>query len=513
MFYNIANVSRETKLLTAKYISMKLNMKNGFLPILCFMAILAFHSCSHERFDGDKRNSDFSVEEARAYFENNATDLRYNELIYSRTPTKADDNIVPQWKNAKHGTTPNSEVVMIPILEPNRLGAALTTTLFGLKEGTEDDVKVESHLVIQKYNATGKMRRFITTVVGISNDAKANPYIFTGDRTKFRGFMLISNENGKCEEVFYYMGGRRFKMHIGNYTAEEKNANKHLQVSVGFSFTETSIATKGGGGHQSGEDGDSYCYNCHSLTDFDSGVCAICGAEPQEIGGGEAYFFCRGCGKLIESCTCQPEPTPTPDPGPENPDDGACPRCGNTYCNGECQHTGSGGGDGGNGKGDKGNDFKRKKGYKLSQNREVLNEYSSYRSLCVPVGMAYISAFFGIDVNPSVYILEYCKITNVDYGKVVTDGFDTKYFDLSSFVDKYFYTTDFISYTNAIDSGYLVMVSMYGGENIRHNIVIVGYYPDGTLIYMDPESNSLKEGGENITSGNYVYVITGNKDK
>ena len=488
-------------------------MKKGLLPILCLMAILAFHSCSHERFDGDKRNSDFSVEEARAYFENNATDLRYNELIYSRTPTKADDNIVPQWKNAKHGTTPNSEVVMIPILEPNRLGAALTTTLFGLKEGTEDDVKVESHLVIQKYNATGKMRRFITTVVGISNDAKANPYIFTGDRTKFRGFMLISNENGKCEEVFYYMGGRRFKMHIGNYTAEEKKANKHLQLSVGFSFVETSIATKGGGGHQSGEDGDSYCYNCHSLTDFDSGVCAICGAEPQEIGGGEAYFFCRGCGKLIESCTCQPEPTPTPDPGPENPDDGACPRCGNTYCNGECQHTGSGGGDGGNGKGDKGNDFKRKKGYKLSQNREVLNEYSSYRSLCVPVGMAYISAFFGIDVNPSVYILEYCKITNVDYGKVVTDGFDTKYFDLSSFVDKYFYTTDFISYTNAIDSGYLVMVSMYGGENIRHNIVIVGYYPDGTLIYMDPESNSLKEGGENITSGNYVYVITGNKDK
>ena len=291
MFYNIANVSRETKLLTAKYISMKLNMKKGLLPILCFMAILAFHSCSHERFDGDKRNSDFSVEEARAYFENNATDLRYNELIYSRTPTKADDNIVPQWKNAKHGTTPNSEVVMIPILEPNRLGAALTTTLFGLKEGTEDDVKVESHLLIQKYNATGKMRRFITTVVGISNDAKANPYIFTGDRTKFRGFMLISNENGKCEEVFYYMGGRRFKMHIGNYTAEEKKANKHLQVSVGFSLTETSIATKGGGGHQSGEDGDSYCYNCHSLTDFDSGVCAICGAEPQEVGGGEAYFF------------------------------------------------------------------------------------------------------------------------------------------------------------------------------------------------------------------------------
>ena len=485
-------------------------MNKGLLHILCLVAILAFHSCSHERFDGDKRNLDFSVDEARAYFESSATDLRYNELVYSRTPTKADNNIVPRWNNAKHGTTPNSEVIMIPILEPNRLGAALTTTLFGLKEGTEDDVKVESHLVIQKYNATGKMRRFITTVVGISKDKNANPYLFTGDRTKFRGFMLISNETGKCEEVFYYMGGKRFKMHIGNYTAEEKKVNKHLQVSVGFSLTETSIATKGGGGHQSGEDGDSYCYNCHSLTDFDSGVCAICGAEPQEIGGGEAYFFCRGCGKLVESCTCQPDPTPDPDP--ENPDDGACPLCGSTYCSGECQHTGSGSGDSGDGKGDKGNDFKRKKGYKLSQNREVLNEYSSYRSLCVPVGMAYISTFFGKDINPEVYINEYLKIADKKLDELIRDGFDTKYFDLSSFVNKYFYTTDFIGYTNAIDSGYLVMVSMYGGENIRHNIVIVGYYPDGTLIYMDPESTSLKEGEKNIINGNYVYVITGNKN-
>ena len=488
-------------------------MTKGLLPILCLMAILAFHSCSHERFDGDKLNLDFSVDEARAYFENNATDLRYNELIYSRTPTKADDNIVPQWKNAKHGTTPNSEVVMIPILEPNKLGAALTTTLFGLKEGTEDDVKVESHLVIQKYNATGKMRRFITTVVGISKDKNANPYLFTGDRTKFRGFMLISNETGKCEEVFYYMGGKRFKMHIGNYTAEEKKANKHLQVSVGFSFTETSIATKGGGGHQSGEDGDSYCYNCHSLTDFDSGVCAICGAEPQEIGGGEAYFFCRGCGKLVESCTCQPEPTPTPDPDPENPDDGACPRCGNTYCNGECQHTGSGGGDGGNGKGDKGNDFKRKKGYKLSQNREVLNEYSLLNNLCVPVALTYINNFFGGNTGPEFYIREYNAIPGKENESVFENGFTITIPQLTLFVNNYFYTTDFISYINASDSGYLVMAPIYGGDGVLHNIVIVGYYPDGTLIYMDPMSTSLKEGGENIIKGNYVYVVTGNKDK
>ena len=483
---------------------MKLNMKKGLLPILCLMAILAFHSCSHERFDGDKLNLDFSVDEACAYFESSATDLRYNELVYSRTPTKADNNIVPRWNNAKHGTTPNSEVIMIPILEPNRLGAALTTTLFGLKEGTEDDVKVESHLVIQKYNATGKMRRFITTVVGISKDKNANPYLFTGDRTKFRGFMLISNETGKCEEVFYYMGGKRFKMHIGNYTAEEKKANKHLQVSVGFSLTETSIATKGGGGHQSGEDGDSYCYNCHSLTDFDSGVCAICGAEPQEIGGGEAYFFCRGCGKLVESCTCQPDPTPDPDP--ENPDDGACPLCGSTYCSGECQHTGDGGGHGNNtgehpSKKILGEKFKRKKGYRIivPSSFYEMTPQGDGTSLCVFCSMEYISSYLNHEISRFSLLGTYSELYNIEWSNAFIGGIErTKFLPFVRYV---FNTIDFNGYTNALDAGYPVIEYFMAGKdengnNYGHCIVIIGYYPDGKLIYMDPYTGDLREAYE-----------------
>lgn len=126
--------------------------------------------------------------------------------------------------------------------------------------------------------------------------------------------------------------------------------------------------------------------------------------------------------------------------------------------------------------------------------------------------MAYISTFFGKDINPEVYINEYLKIADKKLDELIRDGFDPNYFDLNLFVDKYFYTTDFISYTNAIDSGYLIMVPIAGEGNWLHNIVIVGYYPDGTLIYMDPESTSLKEGEKNIINGNYVYVITGNKN-
>ena len=57
------------------------------------------------------------------------------------------------------------------------------------------------------------------------------------------------------------------------------------------------------------------------------------------------------------------------------------------------------------------------------------------------------------------------------------------------------------------------MVPIAVEGNWLHNIVIVGYYPDGTLIYMDPMSTTLKEDSGNNMNGSYVYVITGNKDK
>ena len=76
-------------------------MTKGLLSILCLMAILAFHSCSHEWFDGDKHNLNSAVDEARSYFEGNATDLSMPQLLMP-PETKADDilsggNLVPVW--------------------------------------------------------------------------------------------------------------------------------------------------------------------------------------------------------------------------------------------------------------------------------------------------------------------------------------------------------------------------------------------------------------------------------
>lgn len=162
----------------------------------------------------------------------------------------------------------------------------------------------------------------------------------------FQGFMLISDETGKCEEVFYYTGGERFEMHIADYTTEEKMNNRHLQMSVGFSVMEAMITTKGEN-VRAYEKGDKYyCYKCHSFANFEDGVCSKCGSSPLEIGGGEAYFFCKGCGKLVRSCICNPKELR---PRTSEPDlfEERCDWCGSRHCNGECRRTrkGKGGGD------------------------------------------------------------------------------------------------------------------------------------------------------------------------
>jgi len=58
-------------------------------------------------------------------------------------------------------------------------------------------------------------------------------------------------------------------------------------------------------------------------------------------------------------------------------------------------------------------------------------------------------------------------------------------------------------FVDAIDSKTCI-----GGE---HNVVVVGYHPDGTLIYMDPELGYLCEASEDKFCC-YYYVVRGIKN-
>ena len=108
---------------------MKLNMKNGLLHILYLMAILAFHSYSHERFDGDKHNLNSAVDEARSYFEGNATDLSMPQLLMP-PETKADDilssgNLVPAWDKCISADNDRFTTFEIPLSRDFAMRAAM----------------------------------------------------------------------------------------------------------------------------------------------------------------------------------------------------------------------------------------------------------------------------------------------------------------------------------------------------------------------------------------------------
>jgi hypothetical protein len=47
--------------------------------------------------------------------------------------------------------------------------------------------------------------------------------------------------------------------------------------------------------------------------------------------------------------------------------------------------------------------------------------------------------------------------------------------------------------------------------NTSHNVAVVGYHPNGTLIYMDPEKGCFWEAPASNLNLNYAISITGCK--
>jgi hypothetical protein len=54
-----------------------------------------------------------------------------------------------------------------------------------------------------------------------------------------------------------------------------------------------------------------------------------------------------------------------------------------------------------------------------------------------------------------------------------------------------------------------VVVNDINGNPTGHNVLVVGYHPDGRLIVMEPETGRLKEFCEDWLSDIYNIPITG----
>ena len=292
-------------------------MKNGLLHILCLMAILAFHSCSHEWFGGNKRNSDSSVDEARSYFKGNATDLSMPQLMMP-PETKTDDilsggNLVPVWDRFITAENDRFTTFEIPLSRDFAMRAAMFYPQDGKHKFVTENVRVQSNLVIRKSKKSGNFNYFVSTVIGSSAvpaEKDNNPWRYLGSRKGFNGYVIISNVEGDILETFYYRNGNRFFITLKNQAQRDSLCTNRFGFIVGRSMPLTK-----GGSYETGES-QSLCIFCNKpLVDYE---CDCPGWQNSNPVMGE-YVCCDKCGMLKGHCVCGNYP---------------CPLCGKEPC--EC---------------------------------------------------------------------------------------------------------------------------------------------------------------------------------
>ncbi len=519
-------------------------MNKIYLKVCAILCILFVSSCTVENSLVEmNEEKTFTLEQARANFENNAEDLKLVSFLkpqnLDKARTKSDgetdwENIVPDWDNAVFGQKESSVAYMIPITLPGNLKAKLNLSFGRYRTYYHKDETVKSYLVVEKRH-DGTVKRFITTSIGDSGNRTSSekPYLYTGSRRHFNGLFMISSESGEAKLAYYYVNGRRYKMHISKENSTHSHINSpNNRGSIGFIFRGSKPMTKGGdGGNSTGEDDMAYCYTCHQTTQWVMGtingverlVCSLCGLPAEEIGGGELYFFCSVCGNLESNCTCgNNNPGPYLDPDLDPDEDQCCPVCGFFWEHCNCYHEGGTGGGSGNNNGNQNGDgqgissdlfnfkaYTPKSGDQLVNNVQYTHTQQSEQSSCSFNALSYIFNVLGYNYSESDVVIMYKNYLMTEYGydQNTADNmldlfmslgvYDSWFMDmLSAFVNYNIYNSPISS----IDQGRMVLATMNGANNQGdgHCIVIVGYDAYHDYIFYDPASGCLKQ--EDITS-------------
>ena len=148
-----------------------------------------------------------------------------------------------------------------------------------------------------------------------------------------------------------------------------------------------------------------------------------------------------------------------------------------------------------------GSDVMARTGLPITMTTQIVNT-------CVTASMEYINnnVFYG-SVNQGVYLQWYLLTYKV---WVIDDGVALEH--IEDFINAFFWTSSFSGIQAAIDAGAVVMTDMPSSvDGSGHNIFIIGYQPNGKLIYMDPELGYLKTASEVFFLEDYLIYITGTK--
>ena len=131
------------------------------------------------------------------------------------------------------------------------------------------------------------------------------------------------------------------------------------------------------------------------------------------------------------------------------------------------------------------------------------------RTTCVQAIMAYIMQQF---CEVHITVQQFIDFYNSLYTpKCDVDGTPTT--NTEGFVSRYFNIASFPGYKAAIDNGDIVMVDIpTSTPYVMHEIAVIGYHLDGSLIYMDPARGYLMEVAPSSFNPRTAICITGAKN-
>lgn len=321
---------------------------------LSLIEILFVMSCQKDVGFRQKDPNALTKVQAKEYFEQTASTLKFLTAGTSPTGTKNADNsltenMIIDWDEALEGETADSYIVEIPI----RMVSPVTALMYdGLGHFNKNirQVQMNTSLLIEKHKADGCIHHSVVTTVGSYSTTANSKYGFLCDKSSFSGYQLFSSEEGLLIASNRFDQGAvesRNLLTEANFQKVDSLGNDMYFHGISFA-TSLGVKTKGGGGASSGEDNkcpncgttmqllySNYiiCYWCPVCDEYfnsfidPSDVCLVCGYPENQC----QCCHCSYCNMCpVYPCDCN-----NGEGEPENP--GTCPLCGGDRCDGNCQ--------------------------------------------------------------------------------------------------------------------------------------------------------------------------------
>lgn len=243
-------------------------------------------------------------------------------------------------------------------------------------------------------------------------------------------------------------------------------------------------------------DPDSYaydyceCYGCDSGDPCDPDSLAY---DECECSGCDSEDPCDPTSISYNECECNPN----------NCEDDECDPLSSSYL-GDCECLGVGCGDISIGGGNQqyGNPYVAQTNDKLAKTNIPTTMPPQSLSTCVSSVFEYMTDVCGDNIPRKEFEQYYFDTYTIN---LIFVG--VNYSHMNNFASHFFDTSNYVGVTQAIDAGNFVMTNIDGGNGDYHNVLIIGYHPNGDYIYMEPMVGSFREGPPSNFPKNYAITI------